>query len=196
MDHVNLLSLDENQLHLPVEGAGKLFESAVKVMKKITTPIKVCLYWDRGTPACQSLCKSLVEALPNISSLRYVAVVFVWGWFHVKLYMWAVCFQGQVKHQVFNVIHVSSVASAQGAILYKGARALKRRTKQKTQNIYCTFICANQFSVGHLHRHVKLIMSLPYFVQAHLRDSLWLVQRLWWWKKGKREEGGRVGDVG
>ncbi|XP_038586211.1 uncharacterized protein LOC119911366 [Micropterus salmoides] len=77
MDHTSLLSLDGNQLHLPVEGKRRLFERAVKVMQKITTQLNVCLHWDRKTPACQSLCESLLEALPFIRSLRYVAFVFV-----------------------------------------------------------------------------------------------------------------------
>lgn len=76
MDHISLLGLDGNQLHLPVEGKKKLFERAVKVMQKITTKVNVCLHWyKRETPVCQHLCESLLEALPHISSLRYVAFV-------------------------------------------------------------------------------------------------------------------------
>ena len=77
MDHISLLGLDGNQLHLPVEGDRKLFGRAVKVMQKITTKVNVCLYWDMAIPVCQSLCVSLLEALPNIGSLRYEAFVFV-----------------------------------------------------------------------------------------------------------------------
>ena len=72
MDPISLLSLDGNQLHLPVEGKRRLFERAVEVMK-ITEKVNVCLHWERTTPVCQSLCESLLEALPNISSLRYEA---------------------------------------------------------------------------------------------------------------------------
>ncbi|XP_067357029.1 uncharacterized protein [Channa argus] len=71
MDHMSLLRLDGNQLHLPVVGRRQLFERAVKVMKKITTKVNVCLYWDREAPDYQDLCESLLEALPNISSLRF-----------------------------------------------------------------------------------------------------------------------------
>ncbi|XP_045908823.1 uncharacterized protein LOC123973027 [Micropterus dolomieu] len=71
MDHISLLSLDGNQLHLPVEGKRQLFERAVKVMQKITTQLNVCLHWDRETPSCQSLCDSLLEALPYIHSLSF-----------------------------------------------------------------------------------------------------------------------------
>eukprot|EP00064_Thunnus_orientalis_P026269 superscaffoldBa00016087_g26766 len=71
MDHMSLLSLDGNQLHLPVEGDRKLFGRAVKVMQKITTKVNVCLYWDRATAVCQSLCESLLEALPYIGSLSF-----------------------------------------------------------------------------------------------------------------------------
>lgn len=70
MDHISLLGLDGNQMHLPVEGKRQLFERAVKVMQKITTKVNVCLHWDRDTPASQSLCDSLFESLPYISSLR------------------------------------------------------------------------------------------------------------------------------
>ncbi|XP_045908456.1 uncharacterized protein LOC123972807 [Micropterus dolomieu] len=71
MNHISLLSLDGNQLHLPVEGKRRLFERAVKVMQKITTQLNVCIHWDRKTPACQSLCESLLEALPYIRSLSF-----------------------------------------------------------------------------------------------------------------------------
>ncbi|XP_045898978.1 protein NLRC5-like, partial [Micropterus dolomieu] len=71
MDHISLLSLDGNQLHLPVEGKRRLFERAVKVMQKITTQVNICLHWDRETPACQSLCETLLEALPYIRSLSF-----------------------------------------------------------------------------------------------------------------------------
>ncbi|XP_049921658.1 uncharacterized protein LOC126403187 isoform X3 [Epinephelus moara] len=71
MDHLSLLGLDGNQLHLPVEGKRRLFERAVAVMQKMTTKVNVCLHWERETPACQSLCKSLFGALPYISSLSF-----------------------------------------------------------------------------------------------------------------------------
>lgn len=71
MDHISLLALDGNQLHLPVEGKRQLFERAVKVMQKISTKVNVCLYWNRPTPVCQSLCELLLEAWPHINSLRY-----------------------------------------------------------------------------------------------------------------------------
>ncbi|XP_037617929.1 uncharacterized protein LOC119483654 isoform X1 [Sebastes umbrosus] len=69
MDHMSLLDLDGNQLHLPVEGKKQLFERAVNIMQKITTKVNVCLHWERETPVCQNLCESLLEALPHISSL-------------------------------------------------------------------------------------------------------------------------------
>lgn len=74
MDFVTLLRLDGNHLHLPTQGEKQLFERAVEVMQWMSTKVNVCLYWDRETPACQSLCESLLEALPFISSLRYVAL--------------------------------------------------------------------------------------------------------------------------
>ncbi|XP_028427818.1 protein NLRC5-like isoform X1 [Perca flavescens] len=72
MDPISLLGLDGNRLHLPVEGKRQLFERAVKVMQKITTKVNVCLHWDKETPVHQSLCESLFEALPHISSLSFV----------------------------------------------------------------------------------------------------------------------------
>lgn len=74
MDFVTLLSLDGNHLHLPTQGEKQLFERAVEVMQWMSTKVNVCLYWNSETPACQSLCESLLEALPFISSLRYVAL--------------------------------------------------------------------------------------------------------------------------
>ncbi|XP_063323710.1 uncharacterized protein LOC134621208 [Pelmatolapia mariae] len=72
MDFAKLLSLDGNQLHLPVDGEKQLFERAVAVMQRMSTKVNVCLYWDREPSACQSLCESLLEALPFISSLSIV----------------------------------------------------------------------------------------------------------------------------
>ncbi|XP_074483970.1 uncharacterized protein LOC141763299 [Sebastes fasciatus] len=71
MNHMSLLGLDGNQLHLPVEGKKQLFERAVNIMQKITTKVNVCLHWERETPVCQNLCESLLEALPHISSLSF-----------------------------------------------------------------------------------------------------------------------------
>ncbi|XP_037651112.1 uncharacterized protein LOC119503395 isoform X6 [Sebastes umbrosus] len=71
MDHMSLLGLDGNQLHLPVEGKKQLFERAVNIMQNITTKVSVCLHWERETPVCQNLCESLLEALPHISSLSF-----------------------------------------------------------------------------------------------------------------------------
>ncbi|KAM9328481.1 uncharacterized protein KZ484_019868 [Pholidichthys leucotaenia] len=66
-----LLDLGENQMHLPVEGERRLFERAVKVIQKMTRNVGVCLYWDKQAPACQTLCRSLLEALPSIGSLSF-----------------------------------------------------------------------------------------------------------------------------
>ncbi|XP_027147186.1 uncharacterized protein LOC104928558 isoform X4 [Larimichthys crocea] len=71
MDDIGLLSLDGNQLHLPVEGKRRLFERAVNVMQKVTMKVNVCLHWERETPDCQRLCECLLEALPSISSLSF-----------------------------------------------------------------------------------------------------------------------------
>ncbi|KAM9334314.1 uncharacterized protein ABDE67_022041 [Symphorus nematophorus] len=71
MDHISLLNLDGNQLHLPVEGKRRLFERAVKVMQKIDKKVNVCLHWERETAVCQSLCESLLEALPHIDLLSF-----------------------------------------------------------------------------------------------------------------------------
>ncbi|KAL7369683.1 hypothetical protein ABVT39_005394 [Epinephelus coioides] len=71
MDHLSLLGLDGNQLHLPVEGKRCLFEQAVKVMQEMSMKVNVCLHWDRETRVCQDLCESLFEALSYISSLSF-----------------------------------------------------------------------------------------------------------------------------
>ncbi|KAM6893043.1 uncharacterized protein PEZ65_023091 [Lycodopsis pacificus] len=71
MDHISLLGLDGNQLHLPVEGQSELFERAVRVMQRNPTKVNVCLHWERETPVCPSLCTSLFEALPHTSSLSF-----------------------------------------------------------------------------------------------------------------------------
>ncbi|XP_035848761.1 uncharacterized protein LOC116035797 [Sander lucioperca] len=71
MDPISLLGLDGNRLHLPVEGKRQLYERAVKVVQKITMKVNVCLHWERKTPVCQSLCESLFEALPYISSFSF-----------------------------------------------------------------------------------------------------------------------------
>ena len=78
MDYSTLLGLDGNQLHLPVGGDRKLFERAVTVLQKISEKVKICLHWERENPDYQSLCETLPEALPYVSSLRYVAYVSVW----------------------------------------------------------------------------------------------------------------------
>ena len=78
MDYITLLGLDGNQLHLPVEGERKLFERAVTVLQKISKKVKICLHWEREKPDCHSLCETLLEALPYVSSLRYEAYVSVW----------------------------------------------------------------------------------------------------------------------
>ncbi|XP_061571360.1 uncharacterized protein LOC133424841 [Cololabis saira] len=69
MDPARLLSLDRNQLHLPVHGERRLFGRAVEVINKMPAKVKVCLYGDGAAAVCQSLCESLFEALPNIRSL-------------------------------------------------------------------------------------------------------------------------------
>ncbi|KAK9524181.1 hypothetical protein VZT92_018041 [Zoarces viviparus] len=71
MEHISLLGLDGNQMHLPVEGQSELFERAVRVMQRNPTKVNVCLHWERETPVCPSLCTSLLEALPHISSLSF-----------------------------------------------------------------------------------------------------------------------------
>ncbi|KAK1876719.1 Protein NLRC5 [Dissostichus eleginoides] len=71
MDYITLLGLDGNQLHLPVEGDRKLFERAVSVLQKKRLKVKICLHWERENPDCHSLCETLPEALPNVSSLSF-----------------------------------------------------------------------------------------------------------------------------
>ncbi|KAI9534263.1 hypothetical protein NQZ68_014671 [Dissostichus eleginoides] len=71
MDYITLLGLDGNQLHLPVEGERKLFERAVTVLQKISKKVQICLHWEREKPDCHSLCETLLEALPNVSSLSF-----------------------------------------------------------------------------------------------------------------------------
>ncbi|KAM4560252.1 uncharacterized protein PAE49_012492 [Odontesthes bonariensis] len=71
MDYEALLGLDGNQLHLPVCGEKQLFERAVEVMQRMSTKVNVCLYWDRAAAVCQSLCESLLEAMPSIGSLSF-----------------------------------------------------------------------------------------------------------------------------
>ncbi|XP_078138929.1 uncharacterized protein LOC139930126 isoform X3 [Centroberyx gerrardi] len=73
MDYSNLLGLggnEGNELHLPVFGKRQLFERAVKVMQKSTKKVNLCLHWERRTPVCQALSKSLFESLPYINTLR------------------------------------------------------------------------------------------------------------------------------
>ncbi|XP_059203520.1 uncharacterized protein LOC131982937 [Centropristis striata] len=72
MRHLSLPGLDENELHLPVEGKRHLFERAATFMQKRTTKVNVCLHWERETPVCQSLCWFFFEALPHIRSLSFV----------------------------------------------------------------------------------------------------------------------------
>ncbi|KAJ4944187.1 hypothetical protein JOQ06_012732, partial [Pogonophryne albipinna] len=69
MDYITLLGLDGNQLHLPVEGGRKLFGRAGTVLQKISKKVKICLHWEREDPDCHSLCETLLEALPYVSSL-------------------------------------------------------------------------------------------------------------------------------
>ncbi|XP_033989115.1 uncharacterized protein LOC117484789 isoform X3 [Trematomus bernacchii] len=71
MDYITLLGLDGNQLHLPVEGERKLFERAVTVLQKISKKVKICLHWEREKPDCHSLCETLLEALPYVSSFSF-----------------------------------------------------------------------------------------------------------------------------
>ncbi|KAM4560253.1 nucleotide-binding oligomerization domain-containing protein 1-like [Odontesthes bonariensis] len=71
MDYEALLGLDGNQLHLPVCGEKQLFERAVEVMQRMSTKVNVCLYWDRAAYVCQSLCESLLQAMPSIGSLSF-----------------------------------------------------------------------------------------------------------------------------
>ncbi|KAJ4941906.1 hypothetical protein JOQ06_011778 [Pogonophryne albipinna] len=71
MDCITLLGLDGNQLHLPVEGGRKLFERAVSVLQKISKKVKICLHWERENPDGHSLCETLPEALPYVSSLSF-----------------------------------------------------------------------------------------------------------------------------
>ncbi|XP_059203481.1 uncharacterized protein LOC131982909 [Centropristis striata] len=71
MRHLSLPGLDENELHLPVEGKRHLFERAATFMQKRTTKVNVCLHWERKTPVCQSLCRFFFEALPHIRSLSF-----------------------------------------------------------------------------------------------------------------------------
>ncbi|XP_034007216.1 uncharacterized protein LOC117499055 isoform X17 [Trematomus bernacchii] len=71
MDYITLLGLDGNQLHLPVGGDRKLFERAVTVLQKISEKVNICLHWERETPDCHSLCETLLEALPYVSSLSF-----------------------------------------------------------------------------------------------------------------------------
>ncbi|XP_033991277.1 uncharacterized protein LOC117486816 isoform X11 [Trematomus bernacchii] len=71
MDYITLLGLDGNQLHLPVGGDRKLFERAVTVLQKISEKVNICLHWEREKPDCHSLCETLLEALPYVSSLSF-----------------------------------------------------------------------------------------------------------------------------
>ncbi|XP_041660116.1 uncharacterized protein LOC121520634 isoform X1 [Cheilinus undulatus] len=72
LSNVDLLSLDGNQMHLPVQGKRQLFKRAVSVMKNIPKRINVCLHWDNGaTTVSQSLCEALLEALPFVTSLSF-----------------------------------------------------------------------------------------------------------------------------
>ncbi|KAM4538349.1 nucleotide-binding oligomerization domain-containing protein 1-like isoform 2-T2 [Fundulus diaphanus] len=67
---VTLLHLCKNDLHLPVVGKKQLFERAVKVTQR-AAKVNVCLYWAQGGTVCPSLYEFLLQALPNLSNLRF-----------------------------------------------------------------------------------------------------------------------------
>ncbi|KAM3585037.1 uncharacterized protein V6R79_005571 [Siganus canaliculatus] len=71
VDHRSLLHYDGHMLRLPVVGEVQLFERAVKVLQESTRPVQVCLYWEPSAAPCPGLNKSLLEALPWISSLSF-----------------------------------------------------------------------------------------------------------------------------
>ncbi|KAG7235520.1 hypothetical protein INR49_002566 [Caranx melampygus] len=72
MDHVTLLGLAGNQLHLPVEGKMQLFQRAANVLQKAKTKVDVCFYWEKPDPVCQRLCLFLSQTLSYISTVSFV----------------------------------------------------------------------------------------------------------------------------
>ncbi|XP_027867483.1 uncharacterized protein LOC114141201 [Xiphophorus couchianus] len=70
-EYMTLLHRCGNQLYLPVEGKKLLFDRAVKVMQKSATKVNVCLQWTQRGHVCQSLCESLLQALPYTHDLSF-----------------------------------------------------------------------------------------------------------------------------
>ncbi len=66
------------------------------------------------------------------------------------------------------VLYRGEVGECPGLNLVRGCTSAQKEKRIKKRKIlnFIALICANQFSVGHLHHQVKLIMSPPYFVQV------------------------------
>ncbi|MEQ2302686.1 hypothetical protein AMECASPLE_009184, partial [Ameca splendens] len=71
MNVINHLSLDGNQLVLPVKGDKLLLEQAVDVLQSSTEKMKLVLLWDSKDPVSSDLTESLLQCLQNIHSLRF-----------------------------------------------------------------------------------------------------------------------------
>ncbi|XP_064860562.1 uncharacterized protein LOC115118922 [Oncorhynchus nerka] len=71
MDFTSLLSLCGNELHLPVQGEGRVFERAEEVMTQSLERVNLCVHWDQRTVLSKALSKTILKCLPNINKLRF-----------------------------------------------------------------------------------------------------------------------------
>ncbi|XP_029985173.1 uncharacterized protein LOC115415582 isoform X2 [Sphaeramia orbicularis] len=69
-DHNSSRGLNGNQLHLPVN--NKSVADCDTLVTVLWRDANDCFYWDKTTPANQSLYKVLSKVLPNINSLSFV----------------------------------------------------------------------------------------------------------------------------
>ncbi|XP_031670656.1 uncharacterized protein LOC109885850 [Oncorhynchus kisutch] len=71
MDFTSLLGICGNELHLPVQGEGRVFERAEEVMTQSLERVHLCLHWDQRTVLSKALSKTILKCLPNINKLRF-----------------------------------------------------------------------------------------------------------------------------
>ncbi|XP_036845311.1 uncharacterized protein LOC110510945 [Oncorhynchus mykiss] len=71
MDFTSLLGICGNELHLPVQGEGRVFERAEEVMKQSLERVHLCVHWDQRTVLSKALSKTILKCLPNINKLRF-----------------------------------------------------------------------------------------------------------------------------
>ncbi|XP_064818265.1 uncharacterized protein LOC135535770 isoform X2 [Oncorhynchus masou masou] len=71
MDFTSLLGICGNELHLPVQGEGRVFERAEEVMTQSLERVHLCVHWDQRTVLSEALSKTILKCLPNINKLRF-----------------------------------------------------------------------------------------------------------------------------